>query len=434
MQKQAPKLIAISLLITLAALMAVAAWIPEKESTSSLAGEQGNEFKPDPDPPADDNEQETPPAEEPVVPFTPIPPEASALYRYTQSLWAEGGVELNGVHQTSEGTFAVITHSGKEGALNVGGKRTLSVVKLESDGTVSALKHLAGGDVYLDSRLTSDGLAVAACDDGRSYIHTLSLDLKSDVMLELNRFTSAELFALSDGYLLFTSGTDNNVYAVSDNVVKATGSVIAGEIFAVYDFAAYYMLVIGGISGYSVVKIDISDASLRTLSTVTIPDKQILNVSPYVENGVQKFLAVEKNANGVEVVKYDASFTVDEERVGVGLADAAEAYMNGNSILLLLHATSTRLYIIDGNLNFTASNSDLMRGVTSIHDCICYENGYVCLYSAGDKLTMCEIGNDGKTVTRNLAVTTSAAYLTRDTDGKCAVFYASDDSLKIIGV
>ena len=44
------------------------------------------------------------------------------------------------------------------------------------------------------------------------------------------------------------------------------------------------------------------------------------------------------------------------------------------------------------------------------------------------------IGNDGKTVTRNLAVTTSAAYLTRDTDGKCAVFYASDDSLKIIGV
>lgn len=432
MKKQAPKLIAISLLITLAALMAVAAWIPEKQSTSSLAGEQDDQQTPDLDPPTEGNEQDEPDNDpEPTLPFTPIPPEASALYRYTQSLWAEGGVELNGVHQTSEGTFAMITHAGKEGALNAGGKRTVSVVKIESDGTVSALKHLKGGDVYVDSQLTSDGLAVAASDEERSYIHTLSPDLASDVMLEFNRFVSADIFALSDGYLLFTSGGDNGVYSVSDNVVKASGSVISGEIFAVYDFAVYYMLVIGGISGYSVVKID---TSLKTLSTVNVPDKQILNVSPYVEDGSQKFLAVEKNANGVEVVKYDASFSDEEERVGVGLADSAEAYMNGNSILLLLHATSTRLYLINGNLNFTASSSDLMRGVTAIHDCVSYEGGFVSLYSAGDNLTLVEIGNDGKTVTRNLAVTASAAYLTRDTDGKSAVFYTSDDSLKVIGV
>lgn len=433
MKKQAPKLIAVTLLITLAALLAVAAGIPEAEPGSSLAGEQTNTDTDPGDMPDDGVEDEIPSQDVPSdpVPFVPIPPEASALYRYTQSLWAEGGVALNGVHPSSDGTFVVITHSGGEGALNVNGVKTVSVARLESDGTVSALKHLNGGDMYIDSQLTSDGLTVALADEDRSYVHTLSSDLNADTVLELNRFTSGEIFALGNGYLLFAAGAGNTVYSVSGGAVGATGAVLSGTISAVYDFGVYYMLVIGGISGYSVVRID---SSLKTLSTVTVPGKELMSISPYTENGEQRFIAVEKNSTGVEIAKYDASYAKELERVGVGLADSAEAYMNGGSILLLMHATETRLYIVDGSLNFIASSSETMRGVTEIYDCVEYSGGYAVLYAAGDDLILVEISDLGGSVQRNISASVGNASLVRSPGGEYTVFYTADDSLKVIGI
>lgn len=434
MKKQAPKLIAFSLLVTLAALMAVAAWIPEKTAGSILAGEQDGGSGDILTPPDTDGDpsQETPPYEEPPSTFVPIPPESSEHYRFTQSLWAEGGVVLNGVHNTSEGTFVVITHSGKEGALNNGGKKTVTVLKMESDGTVSALKNVVGGDTYVDSQLTTDGITLAVCDGENSYIHALSYDLRYDNILKLNRFERGEIFALTQGYLLFTAGNENNVRTVREGCIREVGSVMSGEIIAVYDFDSHYMLVIGGIMGYSVVKIN---TSLDVISAVTISGKQILTVSPYTDNGKQKFLAVEKNADGVEIVKYDASFENKENRAFMGLAEQAEAFINGESTMLLLHASTPRLYII-GNDNFDLklSQSENMRGVTAIHDCVTYKNGYWCLFSKSDNLELMKIENDGVIDTRYLAVTSSTAHLTTDASNNAVVFYSADDSLKIIGV
>ena len=147
MAKHTPKTITVILLLMIAALSVLAVTLPQAEYPA--VGEQTDFDLPTAEPPTDvqnpdgagdgsgdvDTDVDTDITPEP---FTPIPPEPSAVYAYTQTLWAEGGVRLNAAINTANGQYVIITHAGKEGALNVLGEKTVSVLLLETDGTVSA--------------------------------------------------------------------------------------------------------------------------------------------------------------------------------------------------------------------------------------------------------------------------------------------------------
>lgn len=433
MAKNTPKTLTVILLLALAALSVAAVLIPEAEY-SATGGEPGaetppaEEVPPDTETPLPDDAGDAGDAAPPVEPFSPIPPEPSAVYAYTQTLWAEGGVELNAVHNSSSGCYMVVTHAGKEGALNTGGVRTVTVLKLLPDGTISALKHLAGGENYFDSSVTSEGLAVVTGGSDKCYVGVLSEELTDEFVTEMPVATGGKLFSLSEGFLLFlTAGERTNAYKLRDGVIVSSASIMGGSVAAVYDFYSYYLLTVKGIQGYSVVKLS---PELFPVTTVTVPEKELLSITPLPGEEKQLYLIVERGAQGVEILKTDLKEEI--ERVGVGLAERAEAYMNGENIMLLLHSESTRLYMVDYRLNFTSSTA-LKGKVERIYDCISYDGGYKLLYSDGEALTLLRIDRDGKTVSGNFGSFPGNAALI-DSDGSETVFYTDGESLKIIGV
>lgn len=437
MAKHTPKTITVILLLMIAALSVLAVTLPQAEYPA--VGEQTDSDLPTAEPPTDvqnpdgagdgsddvDTDVDTDITPEP---FTPIPPEPSAVYAYTQTLWAEGGVRLNAAINTANGQYVIITHAGKEGALNVLGEKTVSVLLLETDGTVSALRHLKGGDSYLNARITSEGLTVVTAGNGKSYVHILSAELNDEHATEMPICTAAQVYSLNEGFLLFLTNADQtSAYKFNDGVITASGSILGGTIADVYDFIEYYLLAVKGIQGYSIVKLS---PTLTPVTTINIPEKELLSITPIPSEGGQKYLVVERGASGVEVIKTD--FNTDFARVGVGLAESAEAYMNGENILLLLHADSTRLYMVDYDLNFSSSTA-LKGGVERIFDCVSFDGGYKLLYTDGEKLNLLRIDRDGKTISGNFGAFDGEAALT-DADGRETVFYTAGDSLKIIGV
>ena len=439
MKKNAPKILAIFLLTVIAVLMVIAGSgtvtdllkgnktdVPES-SANVEDGEKPPQENPDTDI-GDSIEDET------TNVYFPVPPEASAIYAYTQSLWSESGMELNNAISTSEGLFVIVTHASDSGVLATEGKR-ISVVRADNDGTLTSAVHLAsrGDDVrYLGSRLTSAGLVVVATDGERSYVHTISSDLKTTDLIELPAFNSATVFALNEGYLLLGSGAGNTVYKIIDNTVSASTALQSGEIWEVYDFGTYYMLVINGISGFSAVKIG---ADLKHISTATVAEKQLLAIKPVTVDGTQKFLVAEKTSTGVYIARYASDFTCAEnERVSVGLADDADVFMNESSAFVLLHATTDRLYIVDSDLGFTASSTTILQGISVFHDCETYPGGFLTLYSAGDALMLADVRNDGTSVTRSIAIGTQKAFITRMSDGTSAIVCSVENGVKIIGL
>lgn len=439
MKKNAPKILAIFLLTVIAVLMVIAGSgtvtdllkgnktdVPES-SANVEDGEKPPQENPDTDI-GDSIEDET------TNVYFPVPPEASATYAYTQSLWSESGMELNNAISTSEGLFVIVTHASDSGVLATDGKR-ISVVRADKDGTLLSAVHLAsrGEDIrYLGSRLTSAGLVIVATDGERSYVHTVSTDLRKTDLIEFPAFNSATVFALNEGYLLLGSGANNTVYKIVDNAVAASSSLQSGEIREVYEFGTYYMLVLNGISGYSAIRIG---TDLKHISTATVGEKQLLAINPVVVDGEQKFLVAEKTADGVYIARYGADFSAAEaDRVGVGLAEDADVFMNGSSAFVLLHATTDRLYIVDSELGFTASSTTVLQGISEFHDCETYADGFLTLYSEGDTLTLADVRNDGTSVTRSIAIGTQKAFITRMSDGTSAIVCSVENGVKIIGL
>ena len=95
MAKNTPKTLTVILLLTLAALSVAAVLVPAADSQATGEQNPGGISSDQTEPPDGDVAPDVTPDDEPQEvpePFSPIPPEASAFYTYTQTLWAEGGV------------------------------------------------------------------------------------------------------------------------------------------------------------------------------------------------------------------------------------------------------------------------------------------------------------------------------------------------------
>ncbi len=444
MKKHAPKILAVVLLSVIAVLMIVAGTGSLKDLFSGDQRPTDNKVDDIPSVDASSgngvtteggSDQASPPTVEelpPSVNYFPISPEKSETNRFTQTLSLVNGA-LNASISTTEGNYVVVTHETKEGAFAVS-KRTQTVVKVAFDGTVTKAYSIpnASETEFLASILTVEGLAIVVTDGKRCFLYTLSLDFQETMLLELPSFSKVHLFSLSDALLFFGSGAENAVYKIKKNVIASSNSLGIGEVKAVYDFASYYALFLAGINGYSFIKLD---TSLKMISTVNIPNVTLLSVEPTVEAGEQKFISVELTSSGVEIAKYDLSFSISKsERVGVGLAEGAKVFINGESIFLLLHASSDRLYLVDKNLAFTASNNTTFQGISELFDCSTTREGYRVLYLKGESLNLVDVRNDGTTQTVNLDVKASSGFITENAIGGYSVTYLVDNVVTIVGI
>ncbi len=440
MKKNAPKILAVVLLSLIAVLMIVAGSGSLKDvfSTTDKSTNNGVGSVPSVDASGDDNDTLVPPPvtdttpKDDVVSYFPIPSQNDTVYRFRQEIALENST-LHATHTTANGTFLIVSHATKQGAFKVDFP-TQTVIAMDDGGALMGAISLSiqSGCTYLVSKVTTDGIVVAVSNGSRTYLYTISLDFTHTELMELPAFTSADVYSLSDGFLLFGRATENIVYKIQRGVVLSTNSIQTGDIKAVYDFSSYYALFISSINGYSFLKLD---GELKLLSTITIPNRTLLAIEPIVVESEQHFIAVEQTQSGVEIAKYTMTFSIEKsERVGVGLAESAEVFMNGESIFLLLHSSTDRLYLVDKNLSFSSSSATTMQGITELYDCFTSNVGYKILYAKGEILTLLDIRNDGTSQSLNLDTSTSACNIAMSKDDKFVVVYQTDGGIVAIGI
>lgn len=442
MKKNAPKILAVVLLSTIAILMIIAgsgSLVDVFKQSSS-----NNEMTPIVDAIGDENNQHnnvntipngseelfTP--IEPEINYFPIKAEQSAGHRFIQKM-ALTSPMLNATHSTTSDTFLVITHETNNGAFMVA-SRTQSIIKIDGEGNILACYSIKNNNQtdYACSKVTSQGLVLVVKDDTITYVYTITLDFKQVELIELPIFSSVNIFALSDSFLVFGTSSENTIYKIQNNTIVSSNVLQLGIIKEIYDFSNYYALFSCSMDGYSFIKIS---PDLKLLSSVSIPNKTVLAVAPIIEEGVQKFIVAEHTPKGVEIAKYDTTFSIAQsERVGVGLAERAKVFINGESVFLLLQASTNRLYLVDKHLSFTSSNNTTFQGMTELFDCALFYGGYLILYAKGERLMLTDIRNDGTIESINLDVSAKSAYINLDQAGNYSVTYQYGNEIIMIGI
>lgn len=437
MKKNAPRILAIVLLSLVAVLMIVAGSgslidvINEEEPT---LGQGSNANLPTTDFDVDQSQDDSPSVDDTLIEenFFPIVPTSSTTHRFMQKLSLKKA-SLNASFSTTEGNFIVFSHSTTDGPFKVT-LHSQSIAKFDSEGVIITARSIFPPveTEYLSSCMTVEGIVLALKSIDRTFVYTLSYDLTAIELIELPLFSDVELFSLTDGYLLFGKGKENVVYKIENNVVHATTVLQTGEIKGIYDFSEYFALFSSGINGYSYVKIT---TDLKIISLLSVPDRSLLAVEPIVENGQQKFLAIELTSSGVEIAKYNENFVLSEaDRVGVGLAESADVFMNGESIFLLLRSSGNRIYLVDKDLSFTSSNNTTFQNLTELYDCFSTANGYNVLYAKSGILTFIDLRNDGTQRSINLETQTDNAFVCVSFNGAVAVAFSTGEGISIIGI
>ena len=258
---------------------------------------------------------------------------------------------------------------------------------------------------FVACQTTADGLVLALCDKQRTYLYTISTDLKNTMLIELNPCKKGRIFALNNGFLWLEEGANNTIYSIKNNTVISTSNISSGDIVEIYDFYNYFTFIINGINGYTILN---TDKNFGLLSSKNVPEKKVVCLQPFINNNEQNYMVAELVNSQIVLTKYNKSWE-EYECISVGIANNAEAFMNDNSIFLLLHASTDRLYLIDGNFNYTATNSTLMNGITEIYDVCSDVNGFTVFYK-DSQLSTYTIKKDGSSSVVNLQVSPKTAF------------------------
>ena len=447
-RKNAPKILAVSLLVIIAALMAVAGsgtlgtlWgdpdpvLGEQPDDQNPDDQNPDEQNPDgqnpdsenPDdqnPDGEDPDDSDPDGEDPgdetdkPDPLPSVfPKKASASERYR-------------FEQSAEGNFTVLRLQPSEGDINV---KEPSVVLLKSDAEGTLLDaYILKQEGYLCSQITSNGISLALSDGSKTYFYTVTTDLNDSVVIELPYFRSGRIFALSQGAIFFAEGAENRIYHIRGNAVSRSTSVQSGSIVEVFDFGSRFGVVINGLDSYSYLTLNLN---LECYATVTVPDRTAIKVVPVTENGEQKFIVVERGKDGITVAKHKASFLASEaRRVGVGLAERASVYLNGTTIFLHLAGENSRIYLMDLNLDFTMSSAAHFKNVVDVLGCHTYRGGYLFLTrNADDGMSLIDLREDGSVMSKHIDVGGENAAFVRDNGGD-TVFVTQDGVFRMYGL
>ena len=409
MYKNAPKILAVVLLIVIAVLMLVAGsdsikTLFTKDTPHADANNNPNNDNNDQTPndtlPNDDDDEDD---DEDIIVPTAFPKAAleSEMYLFEQELFLKGGLSLNAVHLTTVGIYIVVTSTAEGGDFSLT-QKSVSVIKMTSDGTLEKALHLSleSETAYLGSQITASGLAVAVQGKEKTHLYTVGYELDVSPYIELPHATAAHIFPLREGFMLLAEGRENTMYLIKNGIAAKETSVQSGKVAEVFETAAGYMIFINGLNGYSVLNLD---KNLNGYTSVSIPEKTVLKVMPLVENATQKYIVAEKEGGAVYITKYASSFRTTDDRICLGIAESADIYINGETIFAVLKNQTGRIYLVDLALNTTLSNAGYFQGVTDIYDCHSYPNGYLMLAETETALSFIDLRNDGSVSVHTIA-------------------------------
>lgn len=393
----APKKLATILLLTIAVLAIVAGNGSLKEA---LSNSNSTVLPPT-------SAEEEPVESTPIIDFVegelPLLPSSHERFEFIQTITSDSNIRLEKTLYTSENIYIVFSHQTSQGTFAVEAPTT-TILALDFSGTIVSFLHVNHVG-FLACQTTADGLVLALCDKQITYLYTISTDLKSTMLIELNKCEKGRIFALNNGFLWLEEGVNNTIYSIKNNTILYTSSISAGEIVEVYDFYNYFTFIINGINGYTVLN---TDRNFELLSSKTFPEKKVVCLQPFVNNNEQNYIVAELINSQIVLTKYNKSWE-EYERISVGIANSAEVFMNNDSIFLLLHASTDRLYLIDGNFNYTATNSTLMNGITELYDVCSDVNGFTVFYKDIQLCTF-TIKNDGGSSVVNLQILPKSAF------------------------
>lgn len=322
MLKNAPRILAVVMLVTIATLMVIA-------GSSEISGlfNKGVEARTDP-PSSQQQNNNTPsdptndPVITPVVPVSNLPkqPSASDIYAYTQAVEVQGDIKLEAVHQTALGILLVISGAPSGGDFSVA-RQSITIINMSPDGVLNNSLTLPSDQPidYVCSQLSTDGLIVVAKDAQFCSIYTIDYLLDNAVCLQLEAVNSGRLFPLQNGFMFIAERVQNTAYLISGNCVQKSATIQAGCILEIVELRSTLNVFINGINGYSIIALD---KDLIGYSVTNIPEKRALKVLPFSQNGVQKYMIAEHYMGAIYMAKHSASFRESDcERVSLGQAE-----------------------------------------------------------------------------------------------------------------
>jgi|AGTN01.1.fsa_nt_gi hypothetical protein len=428
MRKNAPKVLAVFLLLIIAALMIVAGSGSLKSLFDQLspADANGDDIIL---PPPDDNEEPDPPEETPVFPKAP---RESELFVFTQSVEIQGTITADAILQTTDFVYLIVTSDSTGGDFTVP-RKSVSVLKMTYGGTILKVLNLtlASPSYYLASGITAEGLAVIVSDSQKTYSLVIGYDFETATKEEFPEADSARVFPLDEGFLLILEAAKNTVRLVKDGA-KKSAELGKGKILEAFDFGTRFMFLINDSGGFWVKYLD-NNLSPEA-SSFYIPNKTALSVLPLVEGGAQKFIVAEKESGGIYLTKYDRQMKATEERVALGLAPDADAYLNGNTILIFMKNPSRRVYIAEYDLSVISSSASYLENVAEIYSCRPYRGGYLALAkAASSSVEFLNFRDDGSLSFIELpsGPNGGADFIRTPDDGKAILLYEGDEAGKI---
>jgi hypothetical protein len=434
MFKSAPRVLAVVLLVSIAVLMVIASSSGFTELFKKVEASTNH---------SDTQEHDTPAASQddsvsiPVISSNfPKAPIQGGLFAYVQTLEADSALTLMEVHQSAGGILLVVSGAPASGDFTVK-KQSVTVVNMSEDGTLRAALTLdtPNPSYYVCSQLTSDGLAVAVKDSTKCYLFTVDYALAESRSLELPSVNSARIFPLSEGFLFLAERAENSATLIQNGAIKKSAAIQSGEVFDIVELRSSLNIFLNGINGYSIVTLD---KNLAGFSVISIPEKRALKLQPVTESGIQKYIVVEQASGSVYLAKYTASFRESEcERVCLGIAEGAEIFQNGESLLLLLKSTTPRVYLVDLSLGVTLSSSAFYKDIRKIHDCACYPGGYLLLISnnaADGSLTLTDVRNDGSLSSKIVSLSVEKARFTKNVNGTASIVYSVKEEANVIRI
>ena len=439
MSKRAPKILAISLLVVIAVLLLVANSgnfqniFGGPEADAGYDGDANNVENG-----SNGNKNDETNNIEPEIPplFSNFPKQATqdSHFAFLQQINVDGEINLNHIINALSATYLVITSNSTGGDFNVRGK-TVSVIRLNDNGTLYGIVHIEtqGTASFLTASLTAYGLLVVVADNYFTYLNTFDFNLNLVSLLTLPRATGARVFPMRSGFLFLLQGANNTLHLISGNEIKHSQAIESGQIIDIFELNDSFVVFINQATSYRVMFLRLD---LRGVRTITINTGSLLTVAPATNNGgTSVFLAIERRASGVFLVKYSLDYiAISQLALGNAISARTFATQTNNLLLLLETNMGNELYLLDATPRIAMAVTGFLAGVTNIYHAHAHTGGFYMLASFNNNLVFLEMRNDGNYVEIPIAGNINNATFIMRPNGNVFVFYTRDGVINIVGV
>lgn len=425
-----PKAIA---LILIAAIFVVALSILNNQEPpahsgvpSNLTNNENDENQNPPDPPG--------PQPEPYYTTYPKQAAASENFLYEQQLSGYGNIEIKNLLQTTNSLYAVLECGTLFGDITTE-KKSVALAKISLLGAVEKVLVLPSrlDTFYLSSKITAAGLMIMTKTAENILVFNAQYNLNSAEVCALPIAQKGRLFLTQEGCLMLAEGAANTIYIKKDEL--QTGFLPSGEILDIFDFYQYLLIVINTQNGYNIIKLS---PALKILQNTVIEGCKALAITPYAENGQQRFLVVERTAAVTKLWKYSSSFNkIDAQNTIISNSENIKLLPRGDKILAIFSGSTKGIYLFNKDLECALANISALQNINEIYGYISYNNGCYLLADAFDGLNIIDYRFDNTHSVYNMADSTASAFFCLNTNNTLSVFYNCLDeycAVKIAGV